>query len=545
MTDVLEKVTLATDSPTPTGGVGSVGNTNLPATTASPQFAGQTAAWEGILLVEGVVTGDGREFSVGSLTWPDPMATLMPISWQKAAIGGHDGSVVVARIDQVWRDPADPTIIRASGVFDLGSPDGAEAYRQVKECFMKGVSVDVDSVKDSDVEFVYPVDDTASEDGDAAAADEDSLMMLFGPPPEKQIFHAGRIRGATLVALPAFVEAQITLVDQQPALTASAGSVCRQLNKIAPHMRRDGEFDVALGARQIGITLSSVAIKMSYAQRQALHAHLAEHMRELSLTPQPFSLEAMSDEVRMQLGAKVTESQALSRPPGFFFDDPQLVVPTPLTVEKHESGYYRVYGHAGTFGTCHIGYPGACVTVPFETEHSYFLLGDVDTTDGSRAIGSITLGTGHASTDPSASLQATMAHYDNTGTAVADVACGNDAIGVWVNGYIRPGTPEAKITELKAAKISGDWRPLGGKLRLVAMLAVNVPGFPVPRTTIRMDHGKQLALLAAGIVQDVTAPSRTDLDAIRKMKLRLAKGLGRDPDSRRAELRARVHQTGE
>ncbi len=41
---------------------------------------------------------------------------------------------------------------------------------------------------------------------------------------------------------------------------------------------------------------------------------------------------------------------------------------------------------------------------------------------------------------------------------------------------------------------SGDWRPIGRGLELVAALAVNQPGFPIARVA----HGRVSALTAAG-----------------------------------------------
>jgi hypothetical protein len=55
------------------------------------------------------------------------------------------------------------------------------------------------------------------------------------------------------------------------------------------------------------------------------------------------------------------------------------------------------------------------------------------------------------------------------------------------------------VHELRASgKVSGDWRRIGGQLRLVGLLAVNVPGFPIPRPQARVASGAPLALLAAG-----------------------------------------------
>jgi len=75
---------------------------------------------------------------------------------------------------------------------------------------------------------------------------------------------------------------------------------------------------------------------------------------------------------------------------------------------------------------------------------------------------------------------------------------------------------------------------------LVAFLAVNRPGFPIPRTTTSLVRKEQQSLVAAGIVtQDMRHVLRDDAGA-RAALARIAKSIGRDPQSRMAELRARV-----
>ena len=79
------------------------------------------------------------------------------------------------------------------------------------------------------------------------------------------------------------------------------------------------------------------------------------------------------------------------------------------------------------------------------------------------------------------------------------MAVGNDAHGIWVAGAVRPGADPLKVYELQAAgQVSGDWRRIGGQLRLVGLLAVNVPGFPVPKMRARVASGQPQALVAAG-----------------------------------------------
>lgn len=164
-------------------------------------------------------------------------------------------------------------------------------------------------------------------------------------------------------------------------------------------------------------------------------------------------------------------------PPSGWFADPLLTEPTPLTVT--DDG--RVYGHAALWDTCHTGIPAVCTTPPrSQSGYAYFLLKEVECEGGERiGCGTITLDTGHA--DLSLGRVAATAHYDNTGTAVADVTVGEDEHGIWFAGALRPDVAASAVRTLRGAVPSGDWRAVNGDRELVAILAVNVPGFPVPR----------------------------------------------------------------
>lgn len=179
--------------------------------------------------------------------------------------------------------------------------------------------------------------------------------------------------------------------------------------------------------------------------------------------------------------------------PSEWFEDPKFDRATPLTVT--EDG--RVSGHLAEWGTCHVGYPGTCVAPPNSASgYAYFLTGEVLTDKGSVPVGQITMDTGHAA--PSR-MRSALAHYDNTGTVVADVNCGEDAHGIWVAGWIRPGTPPEKVVALRASTLSGDWRKVGTEMEMIAALAVNSGGFPIPRVGI--NDGSQVSLVAAGVVE--------------------------------------------
>lgn len=187
------------------------------------------------------------------------------------------------------------------------------------------------------------------------------------------------------------------------------------------------------------------------------------------------------------------------RPPAEWFENPGLREPTPITIT--DDG--RVYGHAALWNTCHTGYQNSCVTPPRSyTNYAWFRTGDLVTDKGTHIpVGKVTMSTGHASTRLAAAPAA--AHYDDTGAVAADVAAGEDKHGVWISGALRPGLTDEQIRELRAAPMSGDWRTVGGNLEMVALLAVNLPGFPVPRTR---------ALVASGRTNTLLSPVPTDIE---------------------------------
>jgi hypothetical protein len=182
-----------------------------------------------------------------------------------------------------------------------------------------------------------------------------------------------------------------------------------------------------------------------------------------------------------------------------FFRNPNLQEPTGLTVDGD-----RLYGHVAAWNVCHIGEPegpGRCTMAPrSNTGYAHFLTGNVMTTEGRVAVGRITMGTGHAGDRSSAN--SAIAHYDNTGAVVADIVTGEDQFGIWFSGKFRDNATDEQRYELEASgRLSGDWRLINGNYELVAALAVNVPGFPIPKLGMVASAALGLvAITAAGIV---------------------------------------------
>jgi hypothetical protein len=180
------------------------------------------------------------------------------------------------------------------------------------------------------------------------------------------------------------------------------------------------------------------------------------------------------------------------KPPSNWFDNPGLTQLTPLTVD--DDG--RVFGHIAAWHTSHIGMAGGVKPPRSKSNYAYYQTGVVKCDDGKMVnVGQITLTGGHAPLN--AGVSKAVAHYDDTASAIMDVTAGEDKHGIWVAGALRPEVTDAQLRSIRASSVSGDWRPINGKLELVAVCAVNAPGFPIPRA--RVASGAPIALVAAGI----------------------------------------------
>lgn len=231
------------------------------------------------------------------------------------------------------------------------------------------------------------------------------------------------------------------------------------------------------------------------------------HHRALGIWPGQHSL---SENIIASATPAVSITASAGKPlPAEWFADPKLDRPTPFTVT--EDG--RVFGHVASWDTCHIGYSDQCTTAPAsKSNYAYFKTGEVDTTGGPVSVGQIVMGGPHA--DPRAQMRAAFVHYASTSSALADVNVGEDAHGIWVAGALREGISDDDLRTLKASGLSGDWRTVraGGtaNMELVAALAVNVQGFPIPRTSLAASASGPISMTAAGVVVEDDRQAKLD-----------------------------------
>ena len=464
----------------------------------------QPVPWHGVLAPEGVYTGDGRKFMPDSLTWRD---LPLPLLWQEKSGMGHEGSVIVGQIANIFRENG---LLIGEGTFS-DTEDADKVVGLVANGDLRGVSVDVDQAE----------------------------MSVEDDEKESMLFHKGRISAATMCAIPAFSEAYIAIgyrpvpevADEEMPLVASpTGPVTGGEDVPLP-------FGVAEFKRGPGWLTDPVETKRihdywtvpgneGYAKIKwgtpgdfrRLRAHLAKYISPVYLnrTTAQWHHDALGywpgecgRPGNPPCGAKrggLSSDDVLAAAANLYsvadpidstrFSQPILSGPTPITVT--DDGW--IYGHLASWGTCHIGIPGTCVEAPSSpTDYAYYRTGVVMTDKGAIPVGQITMGTGHA--DMGANAKVAAAHYDNTGSVVTDVAAGDDDYGIWVSGLIRPGTTPEQVAAIRAGALSGDWRSIGGHLELVAALVVNVPGFPIPHTGLAASGGVQSALVAAGLVE--------------------------------------------
>lgn len=404
----------------------------------APEATAPDGRWEGVIAREGEMTGDGRLIEDGALRW-DGLPIPLRVAFKD--VGGHAGAEVCGRIETVERREGGD--IYATGTFDLGSAVGAEAFRQVSEQMSNGVSIDTDDVTfrimaKADMPEADVADSDNGSDG-KAGPDGRVKVAAMSSSDELTVIESARLRAATLVAVPAFATARVYAAGQ----ATSTSETSERGENVDSEEKRARSADADLLSRD---SLTAAAIPTA--------------------------------------------------PPEAWFKDPQLTGPTALVVE--DDG--RVYGHIAAWGTCHIGQIGKCVEPPTSpSNYAYFRTGALQTAEGtSVAVGHLTMGTGHAG--PRDSANAAAEHYDNTGTVFADVAAGEDAYGIWVAGSLRPGISAEQVRVARSAPISGDWRTIRGSLELVGALAVNVPGFPVPRPQGLLASGEVKSLQASGVV---------------------------------------------
>lgn len=496
--------------------------------------------FHGVATVVDRPTGDNRQLAG---TGFQKRELPLPLFFQRVSAEGHSGSTIVGRMTRI--DLNDAGEVEYEGFFNF-TPEAGEAIQGVAEQWLRGVSVDLDSTV-IDLELSQP----------AITDDMSEIEAMDAMQRAVTVFKEWRVSGLTMVGIPAFQEGFIRLgtkaeydaanAHEEPAASADENALVAAAFAPGTH---DGPgwitAPVPTGRIRRYWTHGEGAAKIQWGVpgdfnrcRAQLGKYIAKpewlagacanmHKEATGAWPGHAATEGGAHSL-IEQGAKIAAAFSLvasvgterELPPVGWFQNPQLSGPTPITIEGD-----RIFGHIATWGTCHLGMQGVCTTAPrSNTDYAWFRLGAVETTGGLVPVGQITMDTGHTE-NPRATAAAAVAHYDNTGFAVADVAAGEDAYGIWFAGRLRPNLDPEHRDALLAAKLSGDWRRVQGNLELVAALAVNTPGFGIPRVSLAASGAEQLSLVAAGIVLEAE-PAEVELSLDEQIDRRVANILAR------------------
>ena len=519
--------------------------------------------WHGVIGMEKTMTGDGRLIEENALRWED---LPIPLRYVSQDVGGHGGAEVVGTIQVIERE--EDGRILGTGTMDAQSPVGQEAIRQVAEGLNRGVSMDLDDVSfevrvAEDVLAAHEamLDGDGSDTEARAVVDGKVVMLEMSSDDEVHVTTSARIRAATIVSIPAFAEAQIDLVDDDDTLSdeEAIGALddddeisedeieetynwVDDVGGLPGYIRRIADHLMASGMTESRAIASAVNTVKRWARGGTVRRNGGPRVSAKTAAKAAAAVaEWEAKKIRARASSAGTSALSLTAsggplaPPAAWFEDPQLSEPTALQITSEG----RVYGHLAVWDACHIAHPQECVSPPSSPSgYAYFHTGALLTAEGTEvAIGHLTMDTGHAADQDSA--MAALAHYDNSGTVGADIRVGEDAYGIWVAGGVRPGVSDEKLRSLRAAPISGDWRRLQGSLELVAALAVNVPGFAVPRPHGRRQNGNTVALVASGMVPPRRVKRPGTEGALSESDLRYLRALARREKRQQAQEMAR------
>jgi 2'-5' RNA ligase len=480
---------------------------------------GTVPAFFPCLAVEGMETADGRYIEPGALELRTPPLSVFAQTVNTGQ-GGHSGAEISGNLTEAWKIPGPEFISRQTGEplpegtyvwqgrgeVDTNTTGGKLFWRK----YLRGNSVDLSEVD--------AYDDVTFED----EAEHHRVVVT-----------KGFINATTLCAIPAFPDAYGEIEGEEGGY--SAAMAARELEMEAKYPKTLEGLQAFLRDRGIQPVVASISIPelgdacspcLAEGELGTLPPALRKKAEEKKAAAKgkPDDEADPGDDGKPDFLKKKIKAETASGgpelPPVEWFTDPGFTEPTPLTIEGD-----RIFGHIATWGTCHIGITKRCTPPPrSKSDYAYFNVGarralDHDGEVRTVGVGHLTLGpdrltpgSGHAPL--SASMADTVAHYDNIGTNAADVAAGDDAHGIWINGLISPELSDRDRERLAAAPPSGDWRARDGALELCAILAVNVPGYPVPRARVAAGAAEPMALVAAGATKPASAfgPGGLDLD---------------------------------
>jgi 2'-5' RNA ligase len=501
-------------------------------------------------VLEGVSTGM-RQFAPGSITWRTPPFAYH-WQWKSSAHNGLPETIQVGLVTRAVRDDPD---VHFWGRLDLRSPEGLDYARRLVEGFARWSSVGGDeSVKDRDIDVEYVLD---VEPADPTEDPEINLMTFGKfRVAEISGVSVPALADATVEPTQELIDTLTAMGVIEPAQVASEPPAVEEIQEdevadfaaVRPHDTPTvgGEWDAGANEKRLPSPLPVTDARAEYAwiddtriegdhvpkdacsfphhevsgdgrpgaanvdavrnalarlsqsdvpesDREAVHAHLARHLRDAGGNPSDFDSHGPS--VVVASGRTITLPEA---PPAAWFDEPADGELPPFGSVRVDSNG-RLVGLLAPAQVNHRSFPGKRVKVPMgRVDYSGWQNKSWTVAEGhSVNVGVITMDCGHASTSPGDwSYSHRREHYDNTCSIAAHArAYEKPGIGVALAGAIAPWLDAEGFQKLLSADLSGDWPPHPDKpgwRDFCAALAVPVGGFP-NRARLRLAEGQLVA----------------------------------------------------
>jgi len=539
------------------------------------------------LAFENQQTGDGRLFTPGALFWDGPGP--WPLQYADEMRSGHDGAELAGAIHTIGRDG---DRIPGEGVLYLTQQAGAEAAMLLAQGAPLGVSVDLDDVDIQMVDAtggeafttklitasVMPLPDggwsldgetqpTLTASGTSTVIASQRVAMLVaadGKVPASVLTAAagqpdapdgvvvdeqrsgdylvritrGRVRGATLVSIPAYANARIVLDDAEMFASAEAvgeetltASQSSDYERVLRHVRRSNTpVGAARVAQFLKVPLTAVHRHLARAAQRGEVVRLARGLytdRTTSVRADHVMTDdrlADGDDRMVASDTEETEDQnmddliasafeTLKEAPAFpaeWFAEPTVdELPPGGPGVNYSNG--RIFGWVAQAGEAHAGFAKK-ITIDglgrIDTTH--FLRQRFTLNDGSTVkAGAFTMNAGHHR--DGAECETSACQFDDTRTVAGIVTVGMNERGMWFSGAAAPWLSEWDRAVFMATQPSYHMRKgPSGNWQLRAVLAVPVPGHSSPLLASAVVERSQMALTASATMAEVEAVIQTE-----------------------------------
>lgn len=317
-----------------------------------------------------------------------------------------------------------------------------------------------------------------------------------------------RLRGATLVSMPAYAGARIVLdaIDETAAARPAGPIVAAYgttLDRIVTYVRTS---PAAVGPRQVakvlGVSMTTArtylnsAVELGRLVRLApgLYAGPCTSPEGPPSTEEGSRVTAAIDELAASAWHAMQDADPM---PAEWFREPTADELPPGSGGVHYRNG-RVYGWVAQAGVPHVGYPGRRLTIESlgKIDLTNFLRAKFRTDDGGEVrVGTFTMNVPH--NRDGAECRDEVCQFDDSRTVAGIITVGMSEGGMWFSGAAAPWLSEWDRSVFRACQPSYHMKQGKNGWQLGAVLSVPVPGHPSPLVATAITERSNLALAAS------------------------------------------------